>query len=322
MKNSVSSILTLYAVSQIHAGSGAAVSTVDLPIQRERHTNYPCIYASSLKGAMRAHFREFIQEDAVNCEYKKNEDKQITKLINFIFGSDEQDDWKDKNESIPGAISVSDGKLLAFPMRSNIAPFVWVTCPNIINRLKRDLKFLKINDCNDINGLSIAKDDEAKIIIRKTDNGTQKEDKVILEDAVVNLGGNINLSFIETNFPEIHTVISETSCLLLISDEMFDYCISSCTEIQTNIKIDSRTGTAQDGTLRYQEFLPSDSILYAIVNFKNQQCEAGLLPEAVSGHVQKAIKDFIQIGGDETLGKGICKIDWVGDNKSKPNTEV
>ena len=318
MKNSVSSILTLYAVSQIHVGSGAAVSTVDLPIQRERHTNYPCIYASSLKGAMRAHFREFIQEEYYG--YKKNVDKQIAGLINLIFGSDEQDDWKNKNESIPGAISISDGKLLAFPMRSNIAPFVWVTCPNIINRLKRDLKFLKMNNCNDINDLSIG-EDKAKIIICKTDNGIKKEDKVILEDAVVDLEGNIDISFIETNFSEIHATISETSCLLLISDEMFDYCISSCTEIQTNVKIDSKTGTAADGSLRYQEFLPSDAILYTVVNFKNQQYEFGLLPEAVSEHVQKTIKDFIQIGGDETLGKGICKIDWIDDNKSKHKTE-
>ena len=42
MKNNAS-ILCLYAVTPCHAGSGASVGVVDLPIQRERHTNWPVI---------------------------------------------------------------------------------------------------------------------------------------------------------------------------------------------------------------------------------------------------------------------------------------
>lgn len=317
MKNGTSSILTLYAISQIHAGSGAAVSTVDLPIQRERHTNYPCIYASSLKGAMRAYFREFMQPNN-DCDLTDQDiSGQKTKLINCIFGSDTQDGWKDKTKSIPGAVSVSDAKLLAFPIRSGIAPFVWVTCPNIMNRLIRDLKFLGMNADIDINAFNVT-ENKADILVSGTDTGINNGDKIILEDAVVEIEKRAETNFMETNFMEIHKTISETSCLLLISDEMFDYCISTCTEIQTNIKIDSETGTAQEGALRYQEFLPSDSILYSIVHFKSQLSAKYLLPEAVKNYVQQTVKDYIQVGGDETLGKGICKIDWISSvNESK-----
>ena len=73
------SICTFYAISPIHAGSGAATSTVDLPIQRERHTNWPHIQASGVKGAMRDHYRKFV----------KGEDKYLT---NLIFGIDENND--------------------------------------------------------------------------------------------------------------------------------------------------------------------------------------------------------------------------------------
>jgi len=33
--------------------------------------------------------------------------------------------------------------------------------------------------------------------------------------------------------------------------------------------------------------------------------------EMIKTHVEDTIKNFIQIGGDETLGKGICKLEWI-----------
>ena len=36
-----------------------------------------------------------------------------------------------------------------------------------------------------------------------------------------------------------------------------------------------------------------------------------LQSKTIRGHVEDVIKDFIQIGGDETLGRGICKINWI-----------
>lgn len=107
---------------------------------------------------------------------------------------------------------------------------------------------------------------------------------------------------------------------------MFEYAVSYCTEIQTNIKINSKTGTAEDGALRYQEFLPADSVLYAIVHYSgrdlgeinNDDKQSPLSDlvkdmnaEVIKKHVEDTVKDFIQIGGDETLGKGICKLEWI-----------
>jgi CRISPR-associated protein Cmr4 len=139
LKRDLFSICTFYAVSPIHAGSGASFAAVDLPIQRERHTNWPHVQASGVKGAMRAHYRDFAKEK--------------TSLINFLFGYDKADKdyhieyFKDEeqkqkvDDNFPGAVSFSDAKLLAFPIRSNIAPFVWITCPAVLKRLSNDLSF-------------------------------------------------------------------------------------------------------------------------------------------------------------------------------------
>lgn len=300
LKKELCSICKFYAVSPIHAGSGTSTSAVDLPIQRERHTNWPHIQATGVKGAFRAHFRDFVDQ---------NNDKQ---LINLVFGSDKQDDWK-KEDNLPGAMSVSDARLLAFPMRSNIAPFVWVTCPSVLKRLKMDLQYISLGEKMTIDEQDIQEDNA--IWIGKGELGKP----VILEDAVVNVSDEKQ----EDDF--FKDTFSELKNLLLISDEMFDYAVSYCTEIQTNIKIDSKTGTAQDGALRYQEFLPADSVLYSIVHYSGRNVSEikddkqsdlkklveEMQAEKIKKFVEGTVKDFIQIGGDETLGKGICKLEWI-----------
>lgn len=284
------SICTFYAISPIHAGSGAATSTVDLPIQRERHTNWPHIQASGVKGAMRDHYRKFAGE------------KQ-DQTINFIFGSDKDNDKNQKgfDGDHPGAISISDAKLLAFPMRSNVAPFVWVTCPSVLKRLKNDLEFAKFPSIDEAPPLSC----ENAVALSGNLSGN-----IVLEDAVVNIL-DVNHGF------KLPTGFASLERLLLISDEIFDYCVSSCTEIQTQIKIDSSTGTAQDGALRYQELLPSDTLMYSIVYYSRAAELNELQAETIQGHIEDVINDFVQIGGDETLGKGICKISWLKNENGK-----
>ncbi|HLY31875.1 MAG TPA: RAMP superfamily CRISPR-associated protein, partial [Ktedonobacterales bacterium] len=46
-------LLFLYTETPLHAGTGASLGIVDLPIQREVHTQYPMIQGSSVKGALR-----------------------------------------------------------------------------------------------------------------------------------------------------------------------------------------------------------------------------------------------------------------------------
>jgi len=286
------SICTFYAISPIHAGSGAATSTVDLPIQRERHTNWPHIQASAVKGAMRAHYRKFADGN-----------NNVDDMINLIFGSDKDNDEGRQgfDQDLPGAISISDAKLFAFPMRSNIAPFVWVTCPSVLKRLNSDLEFVHQSPLKNIQEVN----KEQAVVLRGTISGD-----VFLEDAVVTVKNGSNEPQFSQNFPQAER-------LLLISDEMFDYCVSSCTEIQTQIKIDSDKGTAAEGALRYQELLPADTLLYSIVYYSQSAGLNELQADMIKQHIEDVIKDFIQIGGDETLGRGICKISWLKSENGK-----
>ena len=294
LKRDLFSICTLYAVSPIHAGSGASFAAVDLPIQRERHTHWPHIQASGVKGAMRSHYRDFAEDKS---------------LINFLFGYDRDDvahhnsynskrvenDRFDVKDNFPGAVAFSDAKLLAFPIRSSIAPFVWVTCPAVLKRLSNDLSFVglqAIDEIPDIPG-------ENALCLAGGISG-----RVILEDMVVAVDNGDVPNPIPQGFPVL-------AKLLLVSDEVFKYAVDSCTEIQTQIKIDSEKGTAKDGALRYQELLPADSVLYSVVYYSRAVFDNALQADTVRQHVEDVITKFMQIGGDETLGRGICKIGWI-----------
>ncbi|HOC60252.1 MAG TPA: type III-B CRISPR module RAMP protein Cmr4 [Smithellaceae bacterium] len=296
LKRDLFSICTFYAVSPIHAGSGSSFAAIDLPIQRERHTKWPHVQASGVKGSMRAHYRDFAKDKS---------------LINFLFGYDRDDakhhdsynSKRNENEkfvvkdNFPGAVSLSDAKLLAFPIRSNIAPFVWVTCPAVLKRLSNDLAFSGMETINDIE--KVPAKGEVAFCLSGGISGN-----VILEDMVVNVQAGDIPNPIPQGFPVLNK-------LLLVSDDVFKYAVESCTEIQTQIKIDSETGTAAPGALRYQELLPADSVLYSVVYYSRGVFDNTLQSETICGHVQEVIKDFIQIGGDETLGRGICKINWI-----------
>ena len=294
LRRELCAIAKLYAVSPVHAGSGSATSAVDLPIQRERHTEWPMIQASGVKGALRDHFRRFNGKDQ--------------SLINLIFGSDVGNDgWDKKSDTLPGAMSISDARLFAFPVRSNIAPFVWITCPAVLKRFNADLKYLKSE--KEVKSEPVQKESAISL-------GTHKiEGRVILEDAVVEVINHNENECIKNYFVELER-------LLLISDEMYKYAVTCCTEIQTHIKINAETGTAKDGALRYQEYLPSDSILYTLVHYShrdkaendNEEIQnklAKLKAQTIKRYIEKTINGFVQIGGDATLGKGIFKLTWM-----------
>lgn len=53
----------IIAETPVHADSGSELGIVDLPIQRERHTAFPKIEGSGLKGCIREAFESLITKE-------------------------------------------------------------------------------------------------------------------------------------------------------------------------------------------------------------------------------------------------------------------
>lgn len=287
-----STIMSLYAISPVHAGSGSSMGVVDLPIQRERHTNWPHIQSSGVKGAMRHHFEKF--KDNITPTDQRGQVEQITEKI---FGTDDFEN----NGTLPGAIAVSDAKILAFPIRSSKSPFVWITCPAVLQRLERDLELTGKSESLEI---PTPEDEEAILIHGNISSG----DEILLEDYQVKVSNS--------SFKLSHTcseLFKKSGKLLLVSDQTFNYGVSHCTEIRTQIKIDDKTGTTVDGSLRYEELLPSDTLMYVVMFYGNTRNADSSIPADMLIKFMKddVIRSHIQIGGDETLGCGLFQIEWI-----------
>ena len=302
-----SDICVFYAISPLHAGSGQALGAVDLPIQRERHTSWPHVQASGVKGAFRDWFQRFyLANPKTSCD---DTERQASELTKTIFG---REDGLDGNGGHAGAISITDAKLLAFPVRSDVAPFVWVTCPSILSRVQRDINLcgtllnIKLPD------ISIQKD--GCFIV--TGNISDKVN-VVLEDLSVSVENPpAEIAELEQIFLKLAPQIKR---LLLISDENFTFLVETAVEIQPQIAINMETGTAKDGSLRYQELLPADSLLYSMVFFSDERTGSSQLKaDMIRTCVKNAISTHIQMGGDMTLGRGLMEIQWItADSKEE-----
>lgn len=292
MKDNVS-ILALYAVTPCHAGSGSSTGIVDLPIQRERHTNWPLIQASGVKGALRAHFDRF-----KGCIQEKPQAETFEQITDLVFGAETQ-----KGDHA-GSLSIGDAKILAFPMRSNISPFVWITCPAVLKRLNRDLALIGEKEI-DLKPLADLGDVAAKWIF-----GKASDTSVLLEDMEVKPVDDFSLS--EGKGTQL---FAKAERLLVVSDTVFGYGVTHCTQVMAQIKIEQKTGTTQDGSLRYQEELPTDTLMYSIVfwgDSRDDKDKASLQASTIRGYIEKeVVAGHLQIGGDETLGRGIFAVEWL-----------
>ncbi|MEW6750605.1 MAG: type III-B CRISPR module RAMP protein Cmr4 [Candidatus Latescibacterota bacterium] len=297
-KNDLTDLCVLYALTPVHAGSGQALGTVDLPIQRERHTNWPQVQSSGMKGAFRDWFTRYFEEKglASGNGAARSEAEELAKRV---FGCEEGGEGSDGQA---GAVAVTDARLLGFPVRSSAAPFVWTTCPALLARLIKDLALT--GTVVDLAACPSPGADECFAV-----NFSPAAKPLVLEDMALTVAqAPAGLAAIKDTY---NRLAPGADRLVLVSDQAFSFLVETATEVQPQIKIDADTGTTTDGSLRYQELLPADSILYSLVFFGRERTAKN--PGAAAqmrSWVQEAISSHVQIGGDMTLGRGIMAVRW------------
>ncbi len=306
----------LIAETPLHPGSGSGLGIVDLPIQRERHTNFPKIEGSGIKGCMREAFECSIKEIEINSQKVKVSDKAS---ISLVFGPEDGD-------AHAGSIAFTDARILVFPVKSLKGIFAWITCPQVIERFKEDLR---------ISGYDL-KDFPGEIqpnTIPQNSNITMSS-KVILEEFTYEVkvdGNTIQLAkwLADKIFPpkdsnDVYKYWREKleRDLVVLSDDDFREFVTTSTEVITRTKISSETGTVQAGALWTEEYLPQDTILYSIAMaspikvkeddkkgiFKGENSEDEA--DSVIKFFKEGVPEIIQVGGNQTIGKGIVRIQF------------
>jgi CRISPR-associated protein Cmr4 len=305
-------ILYLFTRTPLHVGAGSSVGAIDQPIIRERHTGFPVIPATSLKGTF---------ADEWNT---KNGEGRIVRSQEgeWLFGA------TDANNAFAGALQFSEARLLAFPIRSARGSFAWITCPLLLHRAGRDGGFVGEDDAlkqarEKLQTLAEPKDDEAmfptgKLDLDVTKNGQQVK-QIVLEEYTFTRAGNDEAAKVGaalTKFLSDDPVSQEVaSRLVILSNGMMSFFAQNACEVAQHVRINDETGTAAGGALFNQENVPSETFFYSVVhafdertaNKAEEQRQKAGAALAKFGEKVKDIKVF-QFGGDASTGLGYCTV--------------
>ena len=300
----------LIAETPLHAGSGSDLGAVDLPIQRERHTDFPKVEGSSVKGCFREAFEGTPDEKEITVNNQKVKVKD-DKIIGWTFGPENGDEGA-------GSLGFTDARLLLFPVKSMKGVFAWITCPRVLRQFNNDLSLCGITPEKTV--------PDTKGVI--PDANVAISQKVILEEYTFDLPTSDNLKkYAEWLAGKILPSSGEYNYwrekmkkdIVVLPDDDFRDFVQLSTEVITRTKISPKTGTVESGALFSEEYLPSESILYTLAlatpvmrkEEKKKEPLKDIDPEKEAGYVLEyftnGLPDVIQMGGNATIGKGLVR---------------
>lgn len=258
-------VLSLYFETPLHAPSGNVVGPIEQPVQRERTTQWPVVYASTLESSLRALFTRTGGEEAAAA----------------LFGAGDD-----------ASLSIGDARLLLFPVRTSVAPFLWVTCPAAVSRLRRDLERTV--------GLEIPPAPSVKTDEIVTSNAWQHgEEPLAAEDIVLKPRAGYDVGKLLTLLPSDGSAYDGFAREVersfgLVSDEVFGFLVRTATEVRV-----SGGMLGDEANAAFDEAVPADTLFYVPIIGMGGKEKAGSLGRLVEG-----IGTHVRIGGGEHVGRG------------------
>jgi len=322
--------LFLVCETPLHAGSGSDLGIVDLPIQRERHTGFPKIEGSSLKGAIReafegvygAHSFQTITDDIVKIHRTFGYDdgsmsNTQTKALEAKF-TNKRGEVKSQ---FSGSLAISDARLLLFPVKSLKGIFAWVTCPRVVEQLITDLTRAGITPGFDIPTANTT----AGKNLYDNSNNIQLEEYIFSGLMPDDNDGNTSklaewlANHLFDGAQETYSSHHIKNHLMVLNDDDFKDFTTLSTEVITRTKINNNTGTVQEGALFTEEYLPMESVMYSLIMLRDEfteRNEGRLVASDVERFFVEGLEkneNILQVGANANLGKGIMKTIFVGE---------
>jgi CRISPR-associated protein Cmr4 len=261
-------LILLHALTPLHVGTGQAVGNVDLPIAREKATGFPIVPASALKGVLRDNF---------------NNQSWATQA----FGDADR----------AGAWVFTDLRILCLPVRSFFGVFAYTTCPLILQRLQRHAQVFGIKGFENLS-VEVQGADTALA----SNSALGKGNKVYLEDLDLTAKQSPEADAVANTIAEKLLPNSErryfTERFAVVSNDVFTFLSETATEVVARVRLEDNTKTVASGGLWYEEAVPAESVFYGFVGAASAE------PSLASLQIDAPL----QIGGDATIGRGLCKV--------------
>lgn len=310
--------LFIRAITPVHVGCGSDLGIVDLPIQREKHTTYPKIESSGIKGSI----REFFEYSATSKQdiydihnlfgYDKDSINTYNENGKIVNIKSEVDKKYENNFQYVGAVGFTDARILLFPVKSVRGVFAWVTCFGVLKKFEEEMN-LRENNSFKVEKVNV-KEEEAYC---SENSALCIGDNIILDEYLFKVKNSKRINSLIDNLNKYLNIQDLDKRLVVVSDNDFKDFVNMSTEVITRTKIDSETGTVKDGALFTEEYLPSETIMYSMVLISPSFSAIGIEDNMTLVDVNSVEEIFdkkmnneivIQIGAGSTIGKGIIKI--------------
>ncbi len=269
-------ILYLFTRTPLHVGAGSSVGAVDMPVQRERHTGFPIIPGSSIKGVL---------ADGESFLDKGDDGKlQRSESGHYLFGKEAGKDKEDTGNA--GALCFGEAQLLAFPVRSAKGCFAWLTSPLCLTRWQR------------VSGIALGEIPRPKADQARFDLETLGQNgKALFEDNIFSQCGGFDAAETLAGSMQVDGIWNDlaTKHLVLVSDDNLAHFATTACEVAQHVVIDDETGTAKPGLLFNQENVPAETLFFATITENQPGCIENL-----------KTPNPVQLGGNATTGLGFC----------------
>lgn len=277
-------LLTLFTRTPLHVGAGTSVGAIDQPVVRERHTGYPVIPGSALKGVLADLWLDRSDPAApVRSRVGKS-----------LFGEDDL-----KANAAAGKLLIGESKLLAFPVRSAKGCFAWITCPMVLARFDRDArKRIPIPSIEVVKGAAkVATETDVLLTFKDASTAVFEEYSMPTskDEAVDELTKALQPLCSDKVWSEL-----VAKKLAVVDDETFAYFAKNACEVAQHNRINDTTNTVDGSGFFNQENVPSETLFYALVFCEDES----LLKDEFANQIKK--EGMLQIGADMTTGLGWC----------------
>ncbi len=285
----------LHCLAPTHIGTGRGVGYIDLPIYREKITNWPAFPGSGFKGVWADHYHH---QAKITLRDRAGNDR-----LRAAFGLA---DDSAGNSSQAGALIPTDARLVCLPVRSFKGTFAWCTSRLALHLLHRDLVLAGFPNLPTLPGE--VPENQAHL---PPGSSLADGNRVYLEDLDFEaIPGAANVQawgdwIAQRVFPQDGVWQKDfLQRFAVLPDVVFDYLSETATEVVTRVRIEDETKTVAEGQLWTEEALPAESILAGLVSCDRvYKGNGSITPQTLlEEYATKAL--MLQIGGKASVGRG------------------
>lgn len=298
-------------LTSLHAGTGRSdFGAIDLKVQRD-HRDLPTIAKTSMKGALREHFTEFIKTDteknaeifggnhsianAFTTELNRIKtthtdnvpEKAIEEVLNYL---------KSTGEKITrgGTFIFDDAMFLSIPVRGEKEPFYNVTSKSVLKDFKTALIFHQ-------------KKEEFKVIIEELEtllsSICKEENYIVLGDQTTIFLENFEFEIKQETRPSGLPVKEKLPTLNQLFDNLVIVNHSWLKQLTDDFHLPviarNKIKKGQSENLWYEQVVPAETMFYTLFGVQEEG-------EATTHFTANLHHKLVRIGGNQSVGAGKC----------------